>query len=360
MEMIGELPVEKLRNVCDPMVIGCETSEEMKPLDIIIGQERAVRSLQFGLGIKELGFNIYVAGLPGTGRTTAVKRFLEEEAKDQPVPRDWCYVNNFRDPYRPKALSLPPGRAKELQTDMRGLVEGTRQEIRKAFESDEYAARREETIKAFQRQRDELFARINERAQKEGFLIQATPIGLLTIPMVEGKPLSDEEFRALSPEARKEISKKREMLQVELKTAIRQARGLEKSANEELQKLDREVALYALGPLIEDLKEKYQDLPEVVAYLEEVREDILENLSQFRAEPQAQPPFPLPGARELPFRKYEVNVLVDNSELEGAPVVMELNPTYNNLFGRIEKEAQFGALVTDFTLIRPGSLHRAN
>ncbi len=360
--MPSELPVEKLRRTCDPQMLGCDTSEEMRPLETIIGQERAVKALRFGLGIKELGFNIYVAGMPGTGRTTAVKRFLEEVAKDKPVPRDWCYVNNFRDPYRPKALSLPPGRARELQADMKDLVERTRQEIRKAFESDEYAAKREETIKGFQRQRDGLFARLNERAQKEGFLIQVTPIGLLTVPMVEGKPLSDEEFRALSPEAREEISQKREKLQVELKTAIRQARGLEKSANEELQKLDREVALYALGPLIEDLKEKYQDVPEVVTYLEEVRDDILENLSQFRAESQAQPPspFPVPGARELPFRKYGVNVLVDNSELKGVPVVMELNPTYNNLFGRIEKETQFGALVTDFTMIREGSLHRAN
>ena len=360
--MISEVPVERLRRTCEPLMVGCDTSKEMKPLEAIIGQERAVKSLQFGLGIKELGFNIYVAGVPGTGRTTAVKRFLEEVAREKPVPRDWCYVNNFRDPYRSKALSLPSGRAKELQADMKGLVEGTRREVRRAFESDEYAAKKEETVKAFQQQRDELFARINKRAQEEGFLIQATPIGLLTVPVVEGKPISEEEFMALSPETKEEISQKREELQGELKAAIRQAKGLEKGANEELQKLDREVALYALGHLIEDLKEKYQDLPEVVVYLEEVRDDILDNLSQFRAEPQAQPPSPFPvlEARELPFRKYEVNVLVDNSELEGAPVVMELNPTYNNLFGRIEKEAQFGALVTDFTMIREGSLHRAN
>jgi len=352
--MIGKVSVERLRKTCDLRMLDCATSQDVKPLEAIIGQERAVRSLQFGLGIKEPGFNIYVAGMSGTGRTTAVKRFLEEVAREKPVPGDLCYVNNFHDPYRPKALCLPPGQAKELQEDVKGLVEGARREIRSAFESDEYGAKREETVKAFQQQRNEIFARINERAQKEGFLIQATPVGLLTIPLKEGKPLSDEEFQSLSPEKGEEISRKRERLQDDLKTAIRQARGLEKGINEALEELDREVALYALGHLVEDLKEKYQDIPEVLAYLDDVRDDILESLSQFREEFQAQPspPFPMPGTRELPFRKYGVNVLVDNSELEGAPVVIELNPTYNNLFGRIEKEAQFGALVTDFTMIR--------
>jgi lon-related putative ATP-dependent protease len=360
--MVHELSLDRLRRTADPRLLGCDTSAEMRPLEIIIGQERATRSLDFGLGIRELGFNIYVAGLHGTGRTTAVKRFLKEVAKQEPVPRDCCYVNNFREPYRPRALRLPPGRAKELQADMKDLVEGAQRELSRAFESDEYALKKEQTVKAIQQQRDELFVGINERARKEGFMIQPTPIGLLTIPLREGKPLSEEEFHALSSEDQKEISQKQQELQAELKTAIRQTRGLEKSVRDELRKLDQEVALYVLEPLVEDLKEKCQDLPEVMAYLEEARDDILENLSQFRAEQEAKPslPFPVPGARELPFRKYEVNVLVDNSELEGAPVVTELNPTYNNLFGRIEKEAQFGALITDFTMIREGSLHRAN
>ena len=360
--MVSELPVERLRRVCDPQMLLCDTSEEIGPLEIIIGQERAVRSLQFGLGIKELGFNIYVAGVPGTGRTTAVRGFLEELAKGKPVPSDLCYVNNFRDPYRPKALCLPPGRAKELQEDMRGLIQGAQRDIRRAFESDEYAAKREENIKVFQQKRDELLARIHERAHNEGFSIQTTPIGLLIIPLREGKPLSEDEFQSMSPEVKTEISQKREELQGELKTVIRQGRSLEKNASEELERLDREIALYVLGPLIEELKEKYQDLPEVGTYLDEVQDDIVENLSQFREEPQAEHPSPLagPGTRELPLRKYEVNVLVDNSTLKGAPVITELNPTYNNLFGRMEKEAQFGTLVTDFTMIREGSLHRAN
>jgi len=360
--MAEELPVEKLRRICDPQELGCETSEEVKPLETIIGQERAVRALEFGLGIKEIGFNIYVAGPPGTGKTTAVRRFLEEIAKDKPVPPDWCYVNNFRDPYRPKALRLPPGRGREFQQDVENLVEGARQEIPRIFESDEYAARREETIQGFQKQKQELISQMGEKAQEQGFFLQVSPMGLLIIPMKDGKPLTEEEFGALSPEVREEMLQKRQSLQEELKKAMRQFSGLDRKANEALRELDREIVLYTVDQPIRELIEKYKDLPEVVAYLEEIKDDIVQNLSQFRKQAEGQPvsPFPVPGTGDLPFRKYEVNVVVDNSELEGAPVVMELNPTYNNLFGRIEKEAQFGALVTDFTMIREGSLHRAN
>ncbi|MCK4472014.1 MAG: AAA family ATPase, partial [Anaerolineae bacterium] len=360
--MTKELPVDKLRRICDPQSLGCETTEEIEPLETIIGQERAVKALEFGLGIKELGFNIYVAGPPGTGKTTAVQRFLEEVAKDKAVPPDWCYVNDFRDPYRPKALRLPPGRGREFQKDVKNLVEGARREIPRVFESDEYAAQKEESIQGFQKQKQEFLSQMGEKAQEEGFLLQMSPMGLLIIPMMEGKPLSEEEFKALSLEVREELLQKREGLQEELKKAMRQMRGLDKKANEALQELDQEVALFAVGPSVDELVEKYRDLPEVVAYLEKVRDDIVENLSLFREGAEAQPtsPLPVPGAGETPFRKYEVNVVVDNSELEGAPVVMEINPTYNNLFGRIEKEAQFGTLVTDFTMIREGSLHRAN
>ena len=360
--MAEELPVAKLRRVCDPQMLGCDTTEEMEPLETIIGQERAVRALEFGLGIQELGFNIYVAGPPGTGKTTAVKRFLEEVARGKAVPSDWCYVYNFRDSYCPQALRLPPGRGRGLQKDVKNLVEGARREIPRVFESEEYAAKREETTQGFQRQRQELLSQMGEKAQEEGFFLQVSPMGLLIIPVMEGKPLSEEEFRALSPEVKEEVLQKRGSLQEELKRAMRQLTGLEKKANEALRKLDQEVALYAVGPPVSELIEQYDDLPEVVAYLKTVRDDIAENLALFKGEAQAQPisPFPTPGTAELPFRKYEVNVVVDNSELKGAPVVMELNPTYNNLFGRIEKEAQFGALITDFTMIRGGSLHRAN
>jgi len=360
--MYEELHPEKLRRVCDPSILPCEKTEEMAPLEGIIGQERAVRALKFGLEIKERGFNIYVAGLPGTGKTTAVKGFLEEVAKSKAVPFDWCYMNNFQDSYQPKALKLPAGRANQLKHDMKTLIEDARREIPKAFESEDYAARRESVAKRLDARRKELLTQLNESAKKQGFLFQVTPMGILMVPIVDGKPLSDEEFLALNPKTREKIQERREKLEVEVSTVSRQLRDIEKELKEQLLKLNRDVALYAIGHPISDLMEKYKDLPEVIAYLKEVQEDLVGNFDQFRREPSAQQPFPfpVPWMREVQFRKYEVNVIADNSTLKGAPVVIELNPTYGNLFGKIEKEAQFGALTTDFTMIIGGSLHKAN
>ena len=359
--MLNELPVEKLRLECDPKLIRCETTEEMTILEEIVGQERAVRALKFGLDIKERGFNIYVAGLPGSGRTTAVRDFLEEMAKGKPVPSDWCYVNNFVDPFVPRAIKLPPGRGKEFQRNIKNFIDEVRSVLPKAFESEDYATKREAAIRAIEEERARLVAQLNEKAQKEGFVIQSTPIGVLIIPVVKGKPLSDQELLALPHQVKDEIEKKREKLKSELRNAMRRLRGLERKGNEEIQKLNREVAIYAIGHLVDGLAEKYKEFPDVKTYLKDVQNDILENVTLFIKEPKAPPvPFPVPWLKELPFRKYEVNVIVDNSDLQGAPVVMELNPTHQNLFGRIEKEAQFGVLTTDFTMIRGGSLHKAN
>jgi lon-related putative ATP-dependent protease len=361
--MIRELSVEKLCRKCDPQKFDYESSQDLSTLETIIGQERAVRALHFGLGIQEKGFNIYVAGMPGTGRTTAVKSFLEELALKRPVPSDWCYVNNFHDNYHPKALRLPAGRAVGFQADMESLMKSAVQEIRSTFESESYAAHQQETVKAFQQQQQTILNALEGQARQEGFFLQPSPMGMLTIPLRKGKPLSNEEFMALSPEEKQDIESKQQKLQANLDTSLRQVKGVEKNAREALQKLDKEIALYAIKHPIEDLQEKYHDLPDILEYLDRVKDDIVENLSDFKAEPEQQETStsPVSGGRGPNLlKKYKVNVLIDNSDLKGAPVVLELNPTYSNLFGRIEQEARFGALITDFTLIRKGSLHRAN
>ena len=360
--MVNELPPERLRKECDPNIMRCKTTQELAPLGEIIGQERAVRALKFGLGIRDQGFNIYVAGFPGTGRKTAVKNFVEEIARVEPVPPDFCYVNNFSNQYEPKAIQLPAGKGKEFRDNVKNLIESIRTALPKAFESDDYAARREATIRELEKQRKELIDKLNAKAQQEGFIIQSTPIGLLLIPVVNGKPLKEEELLSLPQKTKDAIQEKRERLESELRNTMRQFLDMERKIREELKKLNRDVALYAIGHLVEDLIEKYKAMSEITAYLKDMQDDILDNISQFvkRGEPQEQMPFSVPWMREAPFKKYEVNVIVDNSNVKGAPVVMEFNPTYQNLFGTTEKEAQFGALVTDFTMIRGGSLHKAN
>ncbi|TRO46850.1 ATP-binding protein [Candidatus Bathyarchaeota archaeon] len=340
----------------------CKTTQELVPLGEIIGQERAVRALKFGLRIRDKGFNIYVAGYPGTGRRTAVKNFVEECARVEPVPPEWCYVNNFSNQYQPDAIQLPAGKGREFQGAIKNLIEAIRTALPKAFESDDYAARREDTIRVLEKQRKEVIDKLNAKAQQEGFIIQSTPIGLILIPVIDGKPLKEEELLSLPQKMKDLIQEKRGRLESELRNSMRQFLDMERKIREELKKLNRDIALYAIGNLVEDLKEKYKALPEIISYLKAMQNDILDNIEQFvkGGEAQEQTPFPVPWMKEASFRKYEVNVIVDNSNVKGAPVVTEFNPTYQNLFGATEKEAQFGALVTDFTMIRGGSLHKAN
>jgi predicted ATP-dependent protease len=365
--MSEDLSPEQLRRTFDPKALGIDTTENLQPSQGIIGQKRAVSALQFGLGIQERGFNIYVAGPPGIGKMTAVQAFLEELARRKETPSDWCYVNNFEDPYQPGVARLPAGQGRQLQQDMKNFIEHVRREIPKSFESEEYSAKREEIGKALDTQRSQILEHLSERAGQVGYGLQAAPFGIMLVPVAEGRPLSDTEFQALPPSAREELQRSREALEEDLKAAMKQIRELERAAKEKLQHLDKQVAQYVVGGLFEELREKYRDFPEVTQHLRATEKDIFDNIETFKAgsSPPTAPTPQSPAAttawsQELPFRKYQINVLVDNSRQEGAPVVVELNPSYGNLFGRVEKEAQFGALYTDFTMVKAGSLHRAN
>lgn len=366
--MVQEVSPEELRRTFDPAALGIETTEHLEPAEGIIGQERAVSALRFGLEIEGAGFNIFVAGPPGIGKMTAVESFLEERARSKDTPPDWCYVNNFDDPYQPRACRLPAGRGRALQQDMKNLIDHIRRELPQAFESDEYTARREEITNWLNKQREAISGELNERASQGGFSLQASPMGIMIVPVRDGKPLSDEDFHKLPESQRQELQRRRTELQKELKSGMKKMRKLEREAQERLNELDKQVALHIVGGLIDDLAEKYENLPEVVQYLKDVQKDIIENIETFKAEQAQQQSGASPAQsavqtqllQELALRKYQVNVLVDNGKQEGAPVVLETNPSYQNLFGRIEKEMQLGALNTDFTMVRPGSLHQAN
>jgi lon-related putative ATP-dependent protease len=360
--MIRELTYEEVYRICDPEKMGGSNSSQVSTLKTIIGQERAVRALRFGLDIKEKGFNIYVSGRPGTGRTTAIERFVEEIAAKEHAPFDWCYVNNFRDGYRPRVLRMPAGQAGKFSSDMEKFIATVARDVRAAFESEEYAAHREEVVKKIQEQKQQLLEGLNEQAHKLNFALQPSAAGLLTIPLVKGKPITEKEFFALTAEEKESITKTQEALESNIETVSRQVKALDKSAGEALQKLDREVVLYAIKHQVSDIQQEYQGIEAVQAYLEDVQNDILDNIPDFKpeAEGETTPELPFMKSKSDPLKKYIVNVLVENSPKDGAPVVIGRNPTYGNLFGKIEQEAHFGALTTDFTLIRPGSLHKAN
>jgi len=362
--MSRELSTEQVRKRCDPSLFNCNSTEELEPVVAIIGQDRALSALKFGLNIPEAGFNIFVSGPAGTGRTTAIKSFLEALAATKDTPSDWCYVHNFRDSYYPGTLKLPAGMGQSLQKDMKRTTDNAQRSIAQAFTSKEYAERRAEITEDFTRRREAAFNAVSKKAQDEGLLLRTTPVGLILIPASNGEPMREEEYQKLSSKDQEELKKKQEELTKELHDHVAQLKTEESVVEKQLEDTDREVAAYSIGYLFEELKNKYSQLPQVIDYLNEVEQDVVENFEQFRSEPKPSDSDQLAAMRGLvrqqAFRKYEVNVLVDNSKLEGAPVILELNPTFSNLLGRIEKEAQFGALSTDFTMIKSGSLHRAN
>lgn len=359
--MAQPLGVNELCYKYDLKRFGIDCTDEVEPLSGILGQERAMQALTVGIGIRDKGFNIFAAGPPGIGKMSMIESFLHAEAQKMPPPKDWVYVNNFEDPYRPIAVGLPAGRGRELKEDVSKLVQAAKRGLKRAFESDDYSASRESITKELERSRNEVFERIAAQCKEEGFAFQPTPYGLALVPLAGDRPMAEEEFNALPLEERKALGAKRESLDPLLKAGMKETRDLELKAQERLQEIDENIARFILGGLIEDLSEKYEDVHDAVTYLSSLLEHALKNIGDFRPSPQPEEPMAaLTQGPDLSARKYEVNLLVDNARSHGAPVIIDFNPTYTELFGRAEKEAQFGSLYTDFTLIQAGAIHRAN
>jgi len=365
---VAELKPEALRRRADPAQLDFQSTAELEPAVEIIGQPRAVEAVGFGVSITSPGYNIFALGPSRTGRTTTIVRYLEREAGRRPVPDDWCYVNNFAEPHRPRALRLPPGRGVQLRKDMDNLVEELMSEIPRAFESEDYARQKEQISRELAEERQKAFSQLDRFAAERGFAIVRTPTGIGIVPLREGKPLTPEEFSALDKATREHLEDESQAVQEALNATLRVVRRLERAARERVQRLDREVGNFAIAPVFDELREAYVDFPAVVQYLSEVQKDVIENLDVFRQNQAPAAPAEVPpaltrmvAAAQAPsLDKYRVNVLVDHSQARGAPLIHEANPTFPNLVGRIEYQAQFGALVTNFTLIKPGALHRAN
>ncbi len=344
-----ELHPTKLRKLCDDSLFSFESTADVNPLTGIIGQSRAVRSLEFGLEIQDAGFNIYVAGAPGTGRLTAVNSFITEHARIKGPASDWCYVQNFQDPITPTALELPIGFGRQFRSDIKTLLEEIVSTLAKTFESEDYHKLRDEISQDLVKQRDDLLSNLHNEASQKGFSIQSTPMGLSVVPTDENRDNSD-----LHNETRAQ-------LEDQLKQLVNQVRYAERIANSNAKQMDSQIILGSISPYISELKEKYSSIPNIGQYLDDVQADMASNISLFQPNKQdAQAKTPSAQESSDPFRRYDINLIVDNSGSDGAPVVLEVNPTVSNLIGVIEKESRYGSLATDFTLIRPGALHKAN
>ncbi|MCC6347122.1 MAG: AAA family ATPase [Nitrospirales bacterium] len=361
--MVQPLNPEDLYRCCELDFFKFDTTENMSEFRGTIGQEKAMQAMDFGLSLESLGFNIFALGEVGTGKMRTIRALLSEKSLTEKVPPDWCYVYNFKDPDFPLAVSLEPGKGVLFQNDMNELIKVLRSEIPKAFESKEYEKQRGKRIEEFQQKQKELFSQLEEEAQSKGFAIRKAVSGLLIVPVKKtGEPLTEEEFAALEEKTRSKVEEMGKQLQEKLDDIVREVREAEKLVKEVLGGLEREIAIGAIGHFIEDLKRKYSFHGKITEYLNAVKEDILSHLEDFKPAEEQSPPLPFMKMprQEVSFARYTVNVIVNNSECKGAPVVIESNPTYLNLFGRTEYKVQYGMATTDFTMIKAGSLHKAN
>jgi len=365
--MLKKLTIEELCDTCDASLFEFETTDELEPISDIIGQQRAVRAMEFGLKIEKKGYNIFVSGPTGTGKTTYARLAVSKIAKEKSVPDDILYVYNFSKPEKPIALFLKAGMGYEFTKDMEKLVNEVKREINKVFDDEAFEVQRQEIIDIYQKKSAEIFEKLEEQAKAEGFIIQRSPQGFITVPLKEGKPMSQEEFDALSDEERKAIEEKGRSLQPKIDEALRRVRLVDREAREELLKLERKTALAAINPIFEEITAKYAEFEGVVNYLKEVKDDMIKNLNAIRQASREKGEdglefsaiFAQGSPKEDFYIRYRVNLFVDNRNTEGAPVVIETNPTYYNLFGKIEGKASFGTVVTDFTMIKSGAIHRA-
>jgi lon-related putative ATP-dependent protease len=361
--MLKKVTKKEMYNCCRPSQLPFKTTSDIEPLSETIGQKRALSALDFGLGIDSHGFNIYILGESGTGKLTTIKTILDEKSKKEPVPNDWCYVFNFKNADVPQALSFPPGTGLTFQKAMDEFISSLRQEIPKIFESKEYEKQRTKILEDFQKKQKQYFTDLEKSAKEKDFTLRKTVSGLMLVPIKKtGETLSEEEYDNLDPDVKQKIETIGKELQERLDDVIRKVREEEKKIKDIMTQLEREAALSSVDHGINEIKNKFQGHTEVLNYLDEVKENILEHLDDFKPQEEQAPalPFIKQPKSEPSFNRYSVNVFVNNRDLKGAPVVIESNPTYFNIFGRVEHKLQYGFAMTDFTMIKAGSLQMAN
>lgn len=367
MTKIYELDYTQLKNRCYPESLPFKTTAELEPLEGIIGQERAEKAFDFGLAVKMKGYNIYVSGPSGTGKTTYAKRSTEKLAATEPVPLDWCYVYNFQNPREPIALYFEAGVGKCFKEDMEKLVEVFKKELQKAFATEEYEKQKHTMMRGFGEQQERVIDEMSSMAAKFDFYVKGTNTGVCFIPIVDGELVEDEEYDSLAEEIKDEIERKSKLMQEHVGSFMREIHEIDKALEEQMDELERKVALSAISHHVEEMIDNYKENERVISYIKAVEEDLLENLEQFveKEEPEedglaALLPMLNKKPEEDVTLKYRVNLIVDHSKTKGAPVVVTFNPTYSNLMGETEYDSEYGNLTTDFMKIKAGLFHQAN
>jgi len=366
-----EVPFDKLRWECDPKIFKFKCTKDLAPLREFVGQQRATRAVEFGINMANAGYNIYVAGPTGTGKTSMVKTYIERIIKDQKARGetsqldDWCYLYNFKEPDSPQIINLPQGKGKAFRSAMTSLLNKIREGLGEAFSSEEYKGQRQRVMEKVQAEQQKILEEISGEARRQGFIFQMTPSGPALIPMKEDRPMQEQEYLALDEGTRKQLGSRQAKLLKKLKPNFETASSVQIKAVERLKKLDKDIGEYTVSDSFGSLFKKYSDWPKIAQYLKDLKSYILDNLELFKGtEEPVNPMFGAPlsqvmGGRD-PFLPFQVNVFVDNSEAKGPPVIVENNPNFGNMFGKIERRFLMGGYLSDHTMLKAGALNKAN
>ena len=358
----NELNYKDLKMTCNPNVFDFDTTADLEAIQDGIGQDRGIKALEFGLQVDVKGYNIYIEGPSGVGKTLYTKNYLNKLASKKKVPSDWCYIYNFDNPNEPIAVELPAGQGKEFKEAMEGFIKEIRKDIRKTFNNDDFEKEKALIKQQFEEKRSALLDKLNQDASKNNFQVKTAQNGIYMMPIVDGRVIEEEEFDKLSDEIKKEYEEKSLIVQEQIMNTISQIKEIERASDKKISEWQSNVALLTVNVHINYLKSKYKRNKKINKFLNDVKTDVLKNIPTFLEDPQKiQAMQPNPAMRKPdPCLNYRVNLFVDNSNKDGAPVIMDSNYSYNNIFGALEYENYYGSLKTDHTMLKPGLLQQAN
>ena len=365
MRKLNELSSKDLKDVCNPNMFKFETTKELEDTaDLIYGQERGIKALQFGIDIDVKGYNMYLEGPTGVGKTMYAKKYLIEKAEKQKVPNDWCYIYNFENPNMPVAVSLPAGQGKLFQETIDNFIKDIRKDIKKTFNNDDFEKEKQIIKQEFEEKKEKLIEKLNKKTLEQGFQVQSTQNGMYMMPVLNGKTLEEHEFEQLDDGTKKQFEEASVVVQEQIFEALAEIKEIEKRADKKIEEWQANVALLTINIHINSVKSVFKRNRKITVFLDSVKKDILKNISIF-LEPDPDPKAPMQNPMQKvenkePWLNYRVNLFIDNSKLEGAPVILDTNYTYYNIFGKLEYENQYGQLKTDYMMLKPGLLHQAN
>lgn len=365
MKRKNELGYKELKLRCDPKVFNFTTTDELEPISTGIGQERGIKALEFGLNVDINGYNVYVEGPYGVGKTAYVKNYLKVISKKKKVPSDWCYLYNFDNPNEPVAVSLPAGQGKEFKDTMNSFINEIKVDIRNTFNNEDFEKEKKLIKQEYETRRNLLMEQLNKKSAEYGFTVKSSQNGIYMMPIVNGKTIAEEEFNKLDEAVKKEYETKSTIVQQHIMEAIGQIKSIERESDKHIQEWQSNVALLTINGHINLIKDKYKRHKKINHFLDSVKKDILKNVNLFTAdektlEGKLQGPQAAHPEVFKPWLNYRVNLFIDNSNLEGAPAVADTNYSYHNIFGKLEYENYYGTLKTDYTMLKPGLLHIAN